>query len=152
MTKSARKILTTGALGASLLVACFAPASAAEAPATGKAISSAAPAAYPGESYAQYGRRYYGGRYYGRRRGYGGGAVAAGVIGGLAVGALAAGAIANSQPAYGYGYYGAGPGTPVGNIYGADPNWVNYCASQYRTFDPRTGTYLASDGYRYPCQ
>ena len=71
-------------------------------------------------------------------------------IGGLAVGALAAGAIANSQPAYGYGY--GGPGTPVGNIYGADPNFVNYCASKYRSFDPRSGTYLASDGYRYPCQ
>ena len=131
------------------------PAAASEVPAAGLAKAQAL--SYPGESFTQYYRRsgYYGGRGY--RRGPSGGAVAAGVIGGLAVGALAAGAIANSQPAYGYGYgYGGypayGPGTPVGNIYGADPNWVNYCASKYRSFDPRSGTYLANDGYRYPCQ
>ncbi|MDB5512849.1 MAG: hypothetical protein JWR08_2332, partial [Enterovirga sp.] len=61
---------------------------------------------------------------------------------------LAAGAAANAAPGPGYG----GPGAPVGNIYGADPAWVEYCASRYRSFDPHTGTYLARDGYRYPCQ
>lgn len=104
--------------------------------------------AYPGESYSQYGgyyggRRYYGGRSY--RRGYGGGAAAAGIAG-LAAGALVAGAIA-SQPAY-----GAPPGAPVGNVYGHDPNWVSYCASRYRSFDPASGTFLANDGNRYVCQ
>lgn len=93
--------------------------------------------AYPGEDYAQYYRR----------GGYGGGAVAAGVIGGLAAGALVGGAIASSQPRYGYG-----PGAPVGNVYGHDPEWVNYCASRYRSFDPASGTYLARDGNRYVCQ
>jgi hypothetical protein len=67
------------------------------------------------------------------------------------LGALAGAAIANSQPAPGYYGYGGGP-PACRNIYGADPNWVNYCASKYRSFDPRSGTYLASDGYRYPCQ
>ena len=98
---------------------------------------------YPGESYSQYYRR----------GGYGGGAVAAGVLGGLAVGTLAGAAIANSQPAYyGPGPYAYGPGVPVGNVYGHDPNWVNYCASRYRSFDPASGTYLARDGNRYICQ
>jgi hypothetical protein len=167
MTISLRKCIGAGALGAALLAGTLIPAQAAEATPAGiaGAAAQAQAQAYPGESFSQgkiyygrgygrggyrggYGRGYYG-RGYGYRRGYGGGAVAAGVIGGLALGALAAGAAANAAPAP--GYYG-GPGQPVGNVYGADPNWVNYCASKYRSFDPRTGTYLANDGYRYPCQ
>lgn len=99
------------------------------------------------------------------RRGPSGGAVAAGVIGGLAAGAIVGGAIA-SQPGpgyYGYDYgppppvaYGGpppyGPAAPVGNVYGRDPRWVSYCASRYPNFDPVSGTYIASDGYRYPCE
>ncbi len=160
MTNSLRTCISAGALGAALLAGGLAPAQAAEAtsPGIARAAAQAQTFTYPGESFTQR-RRYYGGGYGGRgyrggyyRRGPSGGAVAAGVIGGLAVGALAGAAIANSQPAPGYyGAYGGGA-QPVGNIYGADPNWVNYCASKYRSFDPRTGTYLASDGYRYPCQ
>jgi hypothetical protein len=158
MTHSLRTCISAGALGAALLAGSLIPTQAAEAaPSIAQAAAQAQSRTYPGESFAQYGRR---GGYYGRgygyrggyyRRGYGGGALAAGVVGGLAVGALAGAAIANSQPAPGYYGYGGGA-QPVGNIYGADPNWVNYCASKYRSFDPRSGTYLASDGYRYPCQ
>ncbi|MDB5559395.1 MAG: hypothetical protein JWQ36_2329 [Enterovirga sp.] len=154
MTQSLRKCIGAGALGAALLAGTLMPAQASEASAAGlgRAAAQAQTQAYPGESFSQYYRGGYGGRRYGGRgyrRGYGGGAAAAGIVGGLALGALAGAAIANSQPAP--GYYG-GPGQPVGNIYGADPNWVNYCASRYRSFDPRTGTFLANDGYRYPCQ
>ena len=28
---------------------------------------------------------------------------------------------------------------------------VNYCMQRYRSFDPRSMTYLAKDGYRRPC-
>jgi len=28
---------------------------------------------------------------------------------------------------------------------------VAYCAQRYRSYDPRTGTYLGYDGYRHPC-
>jgi BA14K-like protein len=28
----------------------------------------------------------------------------------------------------------------------------SYCAARYQSFDPATGTYLASDGYRYYCR
>lgn len=141
---SIRKFLGAGMLGVVLAAGAALPSSASEAGAATLAKAQAQP--YPGESFSQYYRRgYYGGRGY--RRGPSGGAIAGGVIGGLALGALAGAAIAGSQPAYGYG-----PGAPVGNVYGADPAWVEYCASKYRSFDLRTGTYLARDGYRYPCE
>jgi hypothetical protein len=98
---------------------------------------------YPGESYTQY-RRYYGGprhyhgpRYY--RRGGNGGAVAAGVLG-LAAGALVAGAIANQAQ--------AAPPPPPGTV---DPQLAAYCARKYRSYDPGTGTFLATNGMRYVC-
>lgn len=163
MRRSARSLIALGALGAALAGLPFAPAMAREAaaPAFRSAHTAATARAFPGERYSQY--------YY-RRRGYGGGAVAAGVLGGLALGTVAGAAIA--APAYGYyggpgyygdpgyypgpgapvGYYGGGPGQPVGNVYGHDPNWVQYCASKYRSFDPASGTYLARDGNRYVCQ
>ncbi|WP_262270722.1 BA14K family protein [Microvirga yunnanensis] len=100
--------------------------------------------AYPNESYAQYYRRgyrpyYYRDRYYYRRDN--GAAVAAGVAG-LAAGALIAGAIANqaqAQPA-------APP--PPGTV---DPQLAAYCARKYRSYDPGTGTFLATNGMRYVC-
>jgi hypothetical protein len=85
---------------------------------------------------------YYRGRGYGYRgygyRGYrNDGAVAAGVIGGLALGAVIAGAAAAPPPvAY-------APG-------GAD--WIAYCSSKYRSFNPATGLYLGYDGQYHPCQ
>lgn len=63
-----------------------------------------------------------------------GAAVAAGVIGGLALGAAAA-AAANSSSA------------PVRS----SNDWIAYCSSKYRSFDPSTGTYLGYDGKRHPC-
>lgn len=147
MSNSFRRMIT-GLVVAGAFAAVAAPAFASDG--AGKAGTNIE-RTYPGESYAQYYRR----------GGYGGGAVAAGVIGGLAVGALAGAAIAGSQPGYyapGPYAYGPGapvaygPGAPVGNVYGHDPNWVNYCASKYRSFDPASGTYLARDGNRYVCQ
>ncbi|MBF9198137.1 BA14K family protein [Microvirga sp. BT290] len=96
---------------------------------------------YPNESYAQYYRRgyrpYYRDRYYYRRDN--GAAVAAGVAG-LAAGALIAGAIASqAQP--------AAP-QPPGVV---DPQVAAYCARKYRSYDPGTGTFLASNGMRYVC-
>ena len=84
--------------------------------------------------------RGYRGRYYRRDRG---GAVAAGVIGGLALGAIL-GAAASAPP----------PPPPVyyGPTYAADRDWLAYCSSKYRSFDPRSGTYLGYDGLRHPCQ
>jgi hypothetical protein len=30
--------------------------------------------------------------------------------------------------------------------------WMNYCSRRYRSFDRRSGTYLANDGLRYYCR
>ena len=76
------------------------------------------------------GHRYYGGpRYYGGyRRGYGG---AAGLGLGLATGAIIGGAIASQQR--------------------ATSDAVAYCMSRFKSYDPRSGTYLGYDGLRHPC-
>jgi hypothetical protein len=99
--------------------------------------------AYPNESYAQYYRRgyrpYYRERYYYRRDN--GAAVAAGVAG-LAAGALIAGAIASQSQAQ------ASAPPPPGVV---DPQVAAYCARKYRSYDPGTGTFLATNGMRYVC-
>ena len=60
-------------------------------------------------------------------------------------------------PAPGYGgpppapaYYG-GPGPAPG--YGGAPGGdaVAYCMHRFHSYDPRTGTYLGTDGGRHPC-
>jgi hypothetical protein len=100
--------------------------------------------AYPNEGYAQYYERrvYRHPRAYHRRHYYrhdNGSAVAAGVAG-IAAGALIAGAIASqAQPA-------APP--PPGTV---DPTVAAYCARKYRSYDPATGTFLATNGMRYVC-
>lgn len=79
----------------------------------------------------------------GHHHGYYGGGGAA--LGGFAAGAILGGALAAQQPYY-YGpraYYGPAP------VYEDDA--VGYCASRFRSYDPRSGTYLGNDGYRHPC-
>jgi hypothetical protein len=97
---------------------------------------------YYGRGYrGYYGRGgYYGPRYYGYGRGGNGAAVAAGVIGGLALGAAIAGAASAPPPPVAY--------APAGG--GAD--WIAYCSSKYRSFNPATGLYLGYDGQHHPCQ
>jgi hypothetical protein len=72
---------------------------------------------------------------------YGGGFAAGAIIGGL----LAA------PYYYGYGpYYGYYPAPAY--YYGPPPGGaVAYCMRRFRTYDPRTGTYVGYDGYRHPC-
>ena len=54
------------------------------------------------------------------------GAFAAGAIFGLATGAILGSAAANN-------------------------NAVAYCSQRFRSYDPRSGTYLGYDGYHHPC-
>jgi len=94
-----------------------------------------------------------GGGYYGHG---GGGAF----LPGLAAGAIIGGAIASQG--YGPGYYAPGPGY-YDNGYGYDDgavavapapggdDAVAYCMQTYRSYDPRSGTYMGNDGYRHPC-
>ncbi len=79
---------------------------------------------------------------------------AAPFIGGLAAGAIVGGALA--YPRY---YGGPYPGNYVDNYdydtY-ADDNYAGgdagaYCAQRFKSYDPRSGTYLGYDGQRHPC-
>ncbi len=91
----------------------------------------------------------------GYHRGGGGGGA---FLPGLAAGAIIGGAIASQG--YGPGYYAPGPtyydeGYDDGAVAvvpapsGGDA--VAYCMQTYRSYDPRSGTYLGNDGYRHPC-
>ena len=83
-----------------------------------------------------------------------------GLGGGLAAGAIIGGALA--APYYYGGYYGGGPYyaapyyAPGPGYYddeggGGGGDGVAYCMQRYRTYDPRSGTFMGSDGYRHPC-
>ncbi len=125
--KTAR-LLTAVLLAGATTVALSLPAS--SAPLMNDTILSSAAAASSNVENVQYYRRGYGYRGgYGYRRGYGG--TAAGVGIGLAAGAIIGGAIAASAAQ-------------------ANQN-AAYCAQRYRSYDPRSGTYLNNDGNRYPC-
>lgn len=80
-----------------------------------------------------------GGRGWHRRGWHGDGAgVAAGVLGGLIIGGmLAAPYYDRPGPYYAPGYYG--------------DDAVGYCMRRFRSYDPRSGTYVGYDGYRHPC-
>lgn len=71
---------------------------------------------------------YRGGRYYRHRHHHNdaGAAIAGGILG-LAAGAIIAGSVAQNS------------------------NTVQYCMNRYRSYDPRSGTYLGYDGLRHPC-
>jgi hypothetical protein len=97
---------------------------------------------------ARYYGRGYGGRYYGRGYGYGGAAAGA-IVGGAILGGLLAAPYYAAPYYYGGGPYYPGPGYYA---YGSAPgDAVAYCMQRFRSYDPRSGTYLGNDGYRHPC-
>lgn len=104
-------------------------------------------------------RRYgYGPRYYGYRRGP---AVGAGIAAGIIGGALAAGALAAPPPPPVYyepaPVYVAPPvvyAPSVPRAYGystEDTDAVAYCSRRFRSYNPETGTYIASGGVVRAC-
>jgi len=90
------------------------------------------------------------------RRGWGWGGVGAGFVAGAVIGS----ALASPYYGYRYGPYVAPPG-PI--VYGAPgPAYavpvapvagdaVAYCMQRFKSYDPRSGTYLGYDGARHPC-
>jgi BA14K-like protein len=102
-----------------------------------------------------------GGQHFGGGGGpYRGGGGGGGFIPGLAAGAIIGGAIASQG--YGPGYYGPGYAPGPGYYDNGDVDdgavavapggdAVAYCMQTYRSYDPRSGTYLGNDGYRHPC-
>ncbi|MGD9921743.1 MAG: BA14K family protein [Pseudorhodoplanes sp.] len=138
--------LLTASLGFSALAlaAVLAPPQASAAPA-GTGLSSLGAVDTQLVQQVRWRGRYYRGGY--GYRGYGyrggnGGAVAAGVLGGLALGAVIAGAASAPPP----------PPVVYAPGYGARADWVAYCSSKYRSFNPATGLYLGYDGQYHPCQ
>jgi hypothetical protein len=105
------------------------------------------------------GPRFGGGYGGGWHRGGGGG----GFVPGLIAGGIIGGALAAPGGYYGnsYGYYGSGYGPYYGGPYddggevvevapsGGDD--VAYCMQTYKSYNPRTGTYLGYDGLRHAC-
>jgi BA14K-like protein len=90
-----------------------------------------------------------------RGRGWG-----SGIGPGIALGILGGAAIAASRPWYGNGYgpgYAYGPGYEYEPSYSYEPGYgapggdPAYCQQRFRSYDPRSGTYLGYDGYRHPC-
>lgn len=91
-----------------------------------------------------------------------------GVAGGLVAGAIVGGMLASPYGPYygpgpyyvGPGPYYAGPGPYYPAPYVAGPvvrpapvysDAVAYCMRRYRSYDPRSGTFLGYDGLRHPC-
>jgi len=114
----------------------------------GNAFHGAAPGAFRGGRVAGYNGGGWRGGYH-RGGGFIPGAVAGAVIGG---------ALASQS----YDYYG-GPGVAYAPGYydnqyyddsavaPAGDDAVAYCMQTYRSYDPASGTYLGSDGYRHLC-
>lgn len=96
----------------------------------------------------------------------------AGVAAGIATGLIIGGIIASQPRYYGYGprYYGYYYGGPPPQFYGPQVfyppgyygpmvapgygrgDWLSYCFSRYRSFDPVSGTYMGYDGRRHLCR
>jgi hypothetical protein len=85
--------------------------------------------------------------------GWHGGGFGWGLGAGLIGGAIIAGALTSPY----YGYYGPGPYYSYGYYPGpayvvpGQGGAVAYCMQRYRSYDPRSGTFLGYDGYRHPC-
>ena len=70
------------------------------------------------------------------------------IAGGLIAGAIIGGALAApyGPPGYGPGYY------PPPVAYGPPPgDAIAYCMQRFRSYDPRSGTYMGNDGQRHSC-
>jgi BA14K-like protein len=87
----------------------------------------------------------------GFRHGGGGGFIPGAIAGAVIGGAIASqGPYYGGQPYYGGNYYDdEGPVVQVAPGGGEDE--VAYCMQTYRSYDPRSGTYMGNDGYRHPC-
>ncbi len=125
----------------------------------GLLVSAMAPAEAGGRRHHYHG--YHGGFYIGN------GAAVAGVIG-LATGVIAGSALAAPRYYNGPVYYDppvryAPPPYPYRSrayvqpraVYRApafSPEWIAYCARKYRSFNPRTGTYVAYSGRVRMCR
>jgi BA14K-like protein len=147
MWRSMRTLATTAVVAASIV--SFAGAASALPGAGGLALKNAVPSNIESVRWGG--------------RGFGPGAFVAGAILG---GALLAPRFYGPRPyyygpgpyyapgAYAPGPYYADPGYEDPGPYSADPNGgdpVAYCLQRFKSYDPRSRTYLGYDGFRHPC-
>jgi BA14K-like protein len=154
MSKSRLTLAATAVVAAGIVA--FAGAASAMPLAGGLALKQAAPVNVESVQWRGRGGGWGGGWRGGGWRGRGWGGAGAGFV----AGALLGGALVG--PGY-YGYYGYyGPGPYYGpEPYYADPgpyadpagggDPVAYCMQRFKSYDPRSGTYLGYDGLRHPC-
>jgi hypothetical protein len=122
------KIMLAALLAGSVAFTFSVPAT--SAPLMGQSnMSKAAPSSIEAVQY--YGHHH--GHHHHHRHYYGGGGGTGALIGGLAAGAIIGGAIA------------------AGQANAAAQQNAAYCAQRFRSYDPASGTYLGTDGYRHPC-
>jgi hypothetical protein len=142
---SLSKLLRASAgLSALALAAFLTPSAASAAPAATGLSALGAPDRQLVQEVRWRGRPYHG--HYHHHRHYGrDAAIAGGILGGLALGAAIAGAAASAPPPPPPAYAPA-PG------YAAPADWIAYCSSKYKSFNPATGLYLGYDGQYHPCQ
>jgi len=81
-------------------------------------------------------------------------AIAGGLLAGAVIGSALAAPYYYAPRPYYYPYYPRpyyyAP-APAGYYTPAQPDAVTYCMHRFRSYNPRTGTYLGTDGYRHPC-
>ena len=95
-------------------------------------------ATFPTDASAQWRGGWHGGGWYGGGWGWG---VGAGLLGGAILGSALAAPYYYPSPYYAApGYYGPPPGDAAA-----------YCMERFKSYDPRSGTYLGYDGFRHPC-
>ena len=107
---------------------------------------------------ANAGDRYWRHRHYDRHYSNSGDLVAAGVLG-LAAGALAVGLTSRSEPVYYDPPYREPVRAYPRRVYdeyagGFEPwsaEWYDYCSDRYRSFNPRSGTFVGYDGQERFC-
>jgi len=100
-----------------------------------------------------------GDRHYHHYHSNGGDLAAAGILG-LAAGALVVGLASQPEPVYANPYRRPGP-RPIreypetvyldGALEPWSPEWYDYCHDRYRSFDPRSGTFMGYDGREHFC-
>ncbi len=154
------KVLSTAAVMALVLPMAMPSASFADPAHGGNPVGGARPAGRPaGGNFhggGSGGQRFGGGGYH-----RGGGNYGPGIAAGVA-GAVIGGAIASQGYYGGPGYYAPGPayddqyyddGSGAVAVVPAPDgdDGVAYCMQTYRSYDPRSGTYLGNDGYRHAC-
>lgn len=134
MLKSTITLAATAVVAASI---AFAGAASAMPIATGAGLGNAAPSNVETV------------RWGGRGWGFGAGVAAGAIVGG----ALLAPRYYGPGPYY-YGpgpYYAPGPVYVAPGPYPAEGDDVAYCMQRFKSYDPRSGTYLGYDGLRHPC-